>query len=126
MNYRQIDQNTEEGFQDLEFDIVESRYEEERNHFLVFGQYRNEVVGFEIIVRNDMLPGIVQGQVNEEAFYGAGITLKSIGPNMKMLHLRSFLTNIMNRIYTASFISIFSCRTMFLNGKRRIPNIGKI
>lgn len=39
MTHRQIDQNTEEGFQDLEFDIVESRFEEDRNHFLVFGQY---------------------------------------------------------------------------------------
>lgn len=80
MTYRQIDENTEEGFQDLEFDIVESRFEEDRNHFLVFGQYHQEIVGFEVIVRNDMLPGIVQWHINEEAFYGTGITLKSIGP----------------------------------------------
>ncbi|WP_374019102.1 hypothetical protein ABU162_05020 [Paenibacillus thiaminolyticus] len=80
MTYRQIDENTEEGFQDLEFDIVESRFEEDRNHFLVFGQYHHEIVGFEVIVRNDMLPGIVQWHINEEAFYGTGITLKSIGP----------------------------------------------
>lgn len=80
MTYRQIDQNTEEDFQDLEFDIVEFRFEEERNHFLVFGQFHHEIVGFEVIVRNDMLPGIVQGQANGEAFYRAGITLRSIGP----------------------------------------------
>ncbi|MGG1633494.1 hypothetical protein [Paenibacillus sp. NRS-1760] len=79
MKYRQINQNTEEDFQDLEFDIIESHLINHRNYFLVHGQYGNEIVGFEVLINKDMIPGWNQGEINQEAFYFEGITLKSIG-----------------------------------------------
>ncbi|WP_256762149.1 hypothetical protein [Cohnella sp. WQ 127256] len=79
MNYREINQNSEEGFQDLRFDIVSSYYKDNRNHFLVYGQYQDVIVGFEVIINSDMLLGWDQGDINMDAFCPEGITLRSIG-----------------------------------------------
>lgn len=79
MKYRQIDQNTEEGFQDLEFDIINYQLNQnDQYQFLVLGQYYGEIVGFKVLVNDGILPGIVEGKFNQQAFYAEGITLKSI------------------------------------------------
>lgn len=79
MKYRQINQNTEEDIQDLEFDIVEHHVINERNYFRVYGQLHDEIVGFDVLINRDMIPGWDNGDINSEAFYFEGIRLKSIG-----------------------------------------------
>ncbi|PZM62635.1 hypothetical protein DOE73_25970 [Paenibacillus dendritiformis] len=68
MTYRKIDQNTEEGFQDLAFDIVEFRFEEERSHFLVLGQFHHEIVGFEVSSEMICSPESFKGRLMEKLF----------------------------------------------------------
>ncbi|QYR19643.1 hypothetical protein KZ483_17280 [Paenibacillus sp. sptzw28] len=79
MKFRQINQNTEEDFQDLEFDIVEFQRRDDRNYFRVYGQYKDEIVGFDVLINSDLIPGWDNGDINRDAFSFKGITLKSIG-----------------------------------------------
>ncbi|MBE1441248.1 hypothetical protein [Paenibacillus sp. OAS669] len=80
MNLRIINENTEEGFQDLEFSIVDYKRDEHSNHIIkALGICNNEVVGFEVVFKPDMLPGVVHGELDKNAFCPGGIQIRSIG-----------------------------------------------
>jgi hypothetical protein len=49
MNYITINEKSEEGFQDLEFNIVDYKKDEFNSHVIrVLGIYEGEIVGFEV------------------------------------------------------------------------------
>lgn len=80
MDYVQINANTEEGFQDLEFSIVDYFQDKCGNHIVkAMGAYQDDILGFQASFRPDMLPGIIDNSFNNNAFCKEGISLYSIG-----------------------------------------------
>ena len=80
MEYIDINVNTEEGFEDLELNISDCYQDTYMNHVIrAMGKYKNNIVGFDILLKPDMKPGIVEGKIDNTAFYNAGITIQSMG-----------------------------------------------
>ena len=49
------------------------------------GTYRGRSVGVEINVRGQMKPGIVNNDIDRDAFYGTGVIVRGIGENTRHL-----------------------------------------
>jgi hypothetical protein len=80
MSYLEINSNTEEGFQDLVFNIEKYWNDEYGNHIVhARGNFQGSIVGFELAFRPDMKPGVVKDEFDNAAFYAEGINLYSIG-----------------------------------------------
>ena len=80
MNYIKINSNTEEGFQDLVFNIEKYWNDEYGNHIVhARGQFHDRIVGFKIAFRPNMRLGIVNSEFDNTAFYVEGITMFSAG-----------------------------------------------
>ncbi len=80
MEYKKINANTEEGFQDLEFNIEEYFQDENQNHIVrATGIFEDEIVGFEAVFKPDMPPGIKNNNIDNTAFCKEGISLRSMG-----------------------------------------------
>lgn len=109
--YREINANTEDGFEDLEFDISNYYQDAEMNHIVrAMGKYNNDIVGFDILFKKDMSPGIVEGKIDNKAFYDAGIIIRSIGKESdKFIEALSKLYNVKkSNIKMASAIEVTS------------------
>ncbi len=76
-----INAKTEEGFQDLEFGITQYQRDDKGNHIvIVHGHFMDELVGFKVLFIPNMEPGVVEGKLNNSAFYPNGVKIGSIGP----------------------------------------------
>ena len=79
-DYVDITSKTEEGFQDLIFNATEyKKIDSDNIEITIKGKHNETVVGFKIIVRNNIPPGIVNGQVDNSAFVKSGVKFISSG-----------------------------------------------
>ncbi|PFE05644.1 hypothetical protein COE15_04300 [Bacillus cereus] len=94
MKFVVINENTEEGFQDLTFNIT--HYWREKGYHVVkaFGQFEGEIVGFMIAFKNNMIRGIsTEGEINDNAFHQNGIVFYSLGSDS------DYLVNVISHLY---------------------------
>jgi len=79
MEYNPINMNTEEGFQDFEFNIVEYCKLENGNHMVkVCGEYDNKIVSIKVEFLANMISGVINNDFNSKAFYHEGIIIRLI------------------------------------------------
>jgi len=76
---REIWQPNEEGWFDIDLDVVSSAFEAHRLVVVAKGIFRGAVVGLKVSFRNDLKPGIVSASVDRSAFASDGIMFESIG-----------------------------------------------
>jgi hypothetical protein len=65
-NLIDITSKSEKGFHDLVFNIANKQLDKDNNWILTAkGQYKNIVVGFKIVIKNNINPGIVNGKPDQ-------------------------------------------------------------
>lgn len=82
MEYKTINQGTEEGFQDLTFTITENSYNQKSQRQIIsFGIYKEENVGFGLLLAPEMLLDDPNNQKREGlfTFFQQGIEIFSLG-----------------------------------------------
>jgi hypothetical protein len=101
MPYITINENAEEGFQDLNFNIVKTTEETEYMNFQLKGAFENQIVGFHLLIKKNMQPGVIDHEnftINQDAFYPNGIVIKRSGTESD-----SFIA-ILASLYEVSFV----------------------
>ncbi|MBY0597369.1 hypothetical protein [Bacillus bingmayongensis] len=94
MEFVVINENTEEGFQDLTFNITHYWRENGYHVVKVFGQFEGEIVGFMIAFKDNMIRGMsTAGEINYNAFHQNGIVFYSLGSDS------DYLVNVISYLY---------------------------
>jgi hypothetical protein len=76
----QIDKSEEPDFVDLQFTITKFWQDNLKNHICeVKGLWGEKIVCFQIAIRPDMYPGIIEGEVDKTRFYRNGVAFYSVG-----------------------------------------------
>ncbi len=79
MEYKQINENSEEGFEDLTFQITKSKRSLFSGYYIeCFGKFKDNIVGLSFLIKSNML-GIVNNDVSTLKFYKDGIKIISLG-----------------------------------------------
>jgi hypothetical protein len=82
MTYVIINENSDEGFQDLQFNIVQTKEDQNFISFSVRGNYDGQLVGFNVLTLKGMQPGVLDHEnfsLNKGAFYAKGIIIRRTG-----------------------------------------------
>jgi hypothetical protein len=77
-----INENSAEGFQDLQFNIVQTKEDQNFISFSVRGNYDGQLVGFNVLMLKGMQPGVLDNEnfsINKDAFYAKGIIIRRTG-----------------------------------------------
>lgn len=65
-NLIDISSKSEEGFHDLVFNITNKQLDKDNNWTLTAkGQFKNIVIGFKVVIKNDINPGIINGKPDQ-------------------------------------------------------------
>jgi len=79
-NLIDIKSKSEEGFQDLVFNITDKKLDKDNNWTLTAkGQYKNMIVGFKVVIKNELKPGIVNGKPDQTGMIKNAGQISSIG-----------------------------------------------
>lgn len=75
-----ITSKSEEGFHDLVFNIANKQLDKD-NNWIIFakGQYDSIVVGFKVVIKNNITPGIVNGKPDQSGMITNAGQILSIG-----------------------------------------------
>ena len=71
--------NQDPNFADLSLNIISKKREGNYTSFIGKGLYKNKIVGIEVLLINDIEPGIVNDQISQNGFNKHGVIIKSIG-----------------------------------------------
>ena len=74
-----ITSQSEEGFHDLVLNIVEKHINNNQWIIVAKGQYKGIIVGIKIKIKNELNPGIVNGEVDKSAIIKNGVEFSTIG-----------------------------------------------
>ena len=79
-NLEQIDKSEEPDFVDLQFTITKFWQDNLKYHICeAKGLWGEKIVCFQISLRPDMYPGIIEGEVDKTRFYRNGVAFYSVG-----------------------------------------------
>jgi hypothetical protein len=79
-NLIDITSKSEEGFHDLVFNIANKQLDKDNNWILTAkGQYKNIVVGFKVVIKNNINPGIVNGKPDQSGMIKNAGQILNIG-----------------------------------------------
>lgn len=71
--------NKEDDFADVSLNILSKTHDENYTSFVAKGVCNHKVVGLEVLLANDIEPGVINGQISQNGFRKNGLILKSIG-----------------------------------------------
>ena len=87
--------NQDPNFADLSLNIISKKREGNYTSFIGKGLYKNKIVGIEVLLINDIEPGIVNDQISQNGFNKLGVIIPS---NMKICGLNRFATEHVEEI----------------------------